>query len=206
MDKEKRLYEVVLIHTVKAVIAAESREEVEDWLNTTTPKEAVERAKAEGHYVSEDYSEDVLKEIKDKSNVADIDLAKRQISLTGSELSCCDEIIFTEDGLLEFTWELWFDVDKYFGTDTKNKDATWINFYTYLHNDGDITAKFFIDGPHCTETHDWPLTHEEKKLLAAKMQKHCSRRHNESMLGMLSRMQKEYMDDESRSITTSPTK
>lgn len=192
MSENKQLYKVVLTHTVEAVVAANSREEVDDWLRGTTPREAVEKAKSQNRSVTEDYSEEVLYEIKDKSTLIDINLAQRQVPLEGAVINCCDEIVFTDDGLLEFTWELWFDVDKYFGTNTKDDDSTWINFYTYLHNDGHVTARFFIDSNDCSEEHEWPLTLEEENILSHKMQQHCLLRNGENMLSMLDRMRDEF--------------
>lgn len=52
----------------------------------------------------------------------------KEIELTHERLNCCDEIVMTDDAKLEFTWELWFDVDKYFGTCLNYTNEQWEEF------------------------------------------------------------------------------
>lgn len=184
-------YKVKLTHSVELVVDADSLDDIQDWLNEHTPTEAKELIAKRGGYVNEDYTEEVLyKEHEDI--IADINLKERQIPLEWNAINCCNEVQFTDDGLLEFMYELRFDVDKYFGTDTRDKDDTLVNFYTCLHEDGDITAAYVIDFPEEHETHRWLLTPEEKQLLGHKMQEHCMNRYGENMLSMLERMREEY--------------
>ncbi|MBQ5851501.1 MAG: hypothetical protein IIW54_11945 [Lachnospiraceae bacterium] len=52
---------------------------------------------------------------------------KRKINITDQDIRCCDGFDICGDAV-NATYELWFDVDKYFGTETRNTEA-WINFY-----------------------------------------------------------------------------
>ena len=98
---------------------------------------------------------------------------KRLIDITKENVNCCDELIVdTEKDTVEAFYELWCDVDKYFGTDTRDNDSTWINFYTYWHTDGTITAKYFIDSDDGEEEYNWSLTEPEHKFFLDKMEKH----------------------------------
>lgn len=76
---------------------------------------------------------------------------------------------FVNDRELEYSWELWFDVDKYFGTDT-GENGKWINFYTYINVDTEeVTSKYSIEGDDEDSTHDWLLTEAEREFLKEKM-------------------------------------
>ena len=96
----------------------------------------------------------------------------RQIDATKEDIRYCDELMITDDSI-EATYELWFEVDKYFGTNTKNNDNAWINFYTYWHPDGTITAKYSVDDMPNYESFDWELTEEEVKFFRNKMESYC---------------------------------
>ena len=97
----------------------------------------------------------------------------RQIDLIGQDIRPIDPS-FDSDTQLSFAWELWMDVDKYFGTDTLNEDETWINFYTYYHRDTDrITAEYTIDRPDNPEYKEWELTTEEEKYIREKLDEFC---------------------------------
>ena len=59
---------------------------------------------------------------------------KRLIDITKEKVNCCDELIVdTEKGTVEALYELWCDVDRYFGTDTRDNDSTWIDFSTWIN-------------------------------------------------------------------------
>ena len=96
----------------------------------------------------------------------------RQIDVTKEDIRCCDELMITDDSI-EATYELWFEVDKYFGTNTKNNDNAWINFYTYWHPDGTITSKYSVDDMPNYESFDWELTEEEVEFFRNKMENYC---------------------------------
>ena len=45
----------------------------------------------------------------------------REIDITKKPINCCDELIIDDEKRsIEATYELWMDVDKYFGTKTRN--------------------------------------------------------------------------------------
>lgn len=44
----------------------------------------------------------------------------REIDITKKPINCCDELIIDDEKRsIEATYELWMDVDKYFGTKTR---------------------------------------------------------------------------------------
>jgi hypothetical protein len=96
----------------------------------------------------------------------------RQIDITKEDVRCCDEFLIEEDHI-NATYELWLDVDKYFGTDINDVDATWINFYTDWYPDGTIKAYYCIDGQETSEYIDWELTEEETEFFRNKMEDYC---------------------------------
>lgn len=75
---------------------------------------------------------------------------------------------------INITYELWFDVDKYFGTHT-HETSSWINFYTFFHKDGRITAVYEIDCDDHTESFDWELTAEEEFFFRNMMNRYCNK-------------------------------
>ena len=96
----------------------------------------------------------------------------RQIDVTKEDIRCCDELMITDDSI-EVTYELWFEVDKYFGTNIHNNENAWINFYTYWYPDGTITAKYSIDDMPNYESFDWELTENEVEFFRNKMERYC---------------------------------
>ena len=85
----------------------------------------------------------------------------REIDITKKPINCCDE--------------LWMDVDKYFGTKTRNDPSAWVNFYTFWHFDNpvDITALMILDGDDSCEEKEWELTQEEKEFFHKMMEDYC---------------------------------
>lgn len=71
-------------------------------------------------------------------------MKKRNLDITEQTINCVGDLeVDLDKGFIEAAYELWFDVDRYFGTDTRDKDDTWINFYTRWHPDRTITAIYF---------------------------------------------------------------
>ena len=95
----------------------------------------------------------------------------RELDITKQDIRCCDDF-YVEKGYVNIPYELWFEVDKYFGTNTKETNS-WINFYTFWRPDGSITATYEIDYPDATETHDWELTKDEEEFFRDKMEEYC---------------------------------
>jgi hypothetical protein len=66
---------VTLTHKVEVFVKTKSDEQLQDWLNATTPSEAKELAEKNGKYVSQDYSEEILCHVQDNSDY-DIDISE----------------------------------------------------------------------------------------------------------------------------------
>lgn len=103
------------------------------------------------------------------------ELRMREIDITKQDIRCWDVLLPNEDNsAIEATYELWFDVDAYFGTNTKNDEVTWINFYTAWYPETDeIKAHYVVDREHGMEKHEWELTNEEKEFFKSKMEQYC---------------------------------
>lgn len=106
---------------------------------------------------------------------------KRQIDIISENIKYTDELcVNLEKEIIEADWELWINVDRYFGTDTGSDDETWINFYTYWHSNGRVTAVYEIDSEETSKVIDWPLTDKEEEFFLLKMEEyalkkeHCS--------------------------------
>lgn len=106
---------------------------------------------------------------------------KRQIDIISENVKYTGELcVNLEKEIIEADWELWIDVDRYFGTDTGSDDETWINFYTYWHSNGRVTAVYEIDSEETSKVIDWPLTDKEEEFFLLKMEEyalkkeHCS--------------------------------
>ena len=97
----------------------------------------------------------------------------REIDIIKEDIRCCDDFDVYPNDSINITCELWFDVDKYFGTDT-HETSSWINFYTFFHKDGRITAVYEIDCDDHTESFDWELTAEEECFFRNMMNKYCN--------------------------------
>lgn len=99
---------------------------------------------------------------------------RREIDITKESVNCCNELIVdAEKGYIETYYELWADVDRYFGTNTRDDDSTWVNFYTYWHPDGHITASYYLEADDASDGYDWPLTEEEQEFFRKKMEEYC---------------------------------
>ncbi len=98
----------------------------------------------------------------------------RKIDITQQDVRCCDEIM-CENGTVEIEYELWFDVDKYFGTTTSKDESAWINFYTYWNPSNGVHSKYFINSDTNDEEHDWELTDAEKDFFFNKMNAFCKK-------------------------------
>lgn len=97
----------------------------------------------------------------------------RDIDLLMQDIRCCDEVVMTEENKLEFTWECWFDVDAYFGTDTQHGDEVWLDFLTYWDRfSNEVTAFYVVNSDSKIERHEWKLTGEEQKFLRQKMEQY----------------------------------
>lgn len=105
----------------------------------------------------------------------------REMDITKEDIRCCDEIC-VEDNVISIAYELRFDVDKYFGTDTRDKDDTWINFYTYWKPNGLVTAEYYLDSNDDCKVFAWPLTEDEEKFFLRKMEAYCKEKTGKTLL------------------------
>jgi hypothetical protein len=105
----------------------------------------------------------------------------REIDITKEDIRCCDGIC-VEDNVISIAYELWFDVDKYFGTDTRDKDDTWINFYTYWKPNGLVAAEYYLDSNDDCKVSAWPLTEDEEKFFLRKMEAYCKEKTGKTLL------------------------
>lgn len=60
---------VRLTYSVELCVEAENKDQLRDWLNATTPDEAVDLAAEAGGMADEEYSEEIICEITDDSEV-----------------------------------------------------------------------------------------------------------------------------------------
>lgn len=100
----------------------------------------------------------------------------REIDITKEPINCIDELITDEEKRsIEATYELWMDVDKYFGTKTRTDSSIWVNFYTFWHldNPAEITAQMVLNGDNSCEEKEWELTKEEKEFFCKMMEDYC---------------------------------
>lgn len=97
---------------------------------------------------------------------------EREITIDERVVSIAD-CQWDDDETVSFAMECWFDVDKYFGTNTKDEDDTWINFYVMWNRVTDvISAIYFIDTNGSSEQYDWPLTVDEEKMFRKMMEEY----------------------------------
>lgn len=74
--------------------------------------------------------------------------------------------------------ETWFDVDEKFGTDTKDDENAWVNFYAkYDTRDGSLMTEYCVSRPDSSEEHDYvPI--KDEALLITKMMEDCCQQHH----------------------------
>lgn len=105
----------------------------------------------------------------------------REIDITKEPINCIDELIIDEGKRsIEATYELWMDVDKYFGTKTRTDSSIWVNFYTFWHldNPAEITARMVLNGDNSCEEKEWELTKEEKEFFHKMMEDYCMQKNS----------------------------
>lgn len=98
-----------------------------------------------------------------------IDITTEDVRLdTMTEFFKCMDYTYADldEEAIKVKWVLWFDADRYFGTD----NMTRISFYTYWHSDGTITAKYCVDAENGEEEQDWPLTEKEQDFFLSKIE------------------------------------
>lgn len=89
----------------------------------------------------------------------------RQIELKADDIRAIDPE-YDENTGISFYLETWFDVDKYFGTETEDDDDVWINFYVTWKPDTDTyKALYTINSPDGDEEFEWELTDEDIRVI-----------------------------------------
>ena len=154
------VYGFVTVNGNTGIVRADSFEDAKDRVLDMTGSE-VERIICMSDY-DNDYGVVLFKkEMKKKI---------RQIKLEDQDVRPTDAIwVDKQRKVLNFSWETWFDVDKYFGTNIENTDE-YVSFYTEWHADtDDITAYYEIE----YEEYKWELTDSEKEFLRKKMCNYC---------------------------------
>lgn len=127
---------------------------------------------------------------------------RRKIDIVKKSVNCCNELIVnTEKGYVEAYYELWCDVDQYFGTDTRENESVWINFYTMWHPDGRITAIYIIDSDASSEEFDWALTDQEQEFFRRKMEDYAQFQEHLSLQELYDATLKENQEKEATSIS-----
>lgn len=98
---------------------------------------------------------------------------KRKIDITKQNVRICDEL--TIDGNeIQAVYELWMDVDAYFGTKISTTDGTWINFYTIWNSETEKTTPVVhIDSDDGNEDYPWEFTQTEEEFFRKKMEDYC---------------------------------
>lgn len=123
--------------------------------------------------------QNMLKALRDKIDASILDITEQDIRIV-------DELIISDDAeSIEATYEMWFDVDKYFGTNTRNDDSAWINFYTVYHQDGRITATYVVEFDDDSANYEWELTRFEQGFFKGLMQQYAVEKYRSTLQGML---------------------
>lgn len=103
--------------------------------------------------------------------------------LAGLDVRCCDELIWTENCKVEATYECWFDVDRYFGTDTRDDPEKWVNFYTLWDpKTGHVTPVVHVDSPDGITEVPFSFTPAEEAFFFGLMQEYCIRTEGMTLL------------------------
>ena len=88
----------------------------------------------------------------------------RQIELKAEDITAIEPEYYNDE--INFYLETWFDVDKYFGTETEDNDMMWVNFYvTWNPNTDTYKASYTLVSPDGDEEFEWELTDEDIKVI-----------------------------------------
>lgn len=102
--------------------------------------------------------------------------SKRELNgLQEQDIQIGDELVVESEGkCINASLETWFDVDEYFGTDTREKEDTWINLYAdYYPSTKEVKGMYVIDSPDNVEEFPWEFTKAEQDMILAKMEAYC---------------------------------
>lgn len=115
----------------------------------------------------------------------------RRIDICQEDVCICGEleVMDAEIPYINAAYELWLDVDKYFGTETMENDDVWINFYTDWYMNGDIRAWLYIESSKTVITLPWDLTQNEKVFFTNKMGEAAQKQCKKSLVELLKEVQ-----------------
>lgn len=97
---------------------------------------------------------------------------KRKLDIT-KEVVKVEDMDICDDHFI-FSYELWFDVDKYFGTNTRDTSDKWICFYTCWSPVNGVTSVCSIESDTGSKWFNWDLTEKEKKFFLERMETYCN--------------------------------
>lgn len=110
------------------------------------------------------------------------------------EINCSGEIISLDDAIgIEFGWELWFDVQKFFGVVTGENE--WVNMYTKLMRNGDVKVDVFVDTDFGDMKIDWEPDDDELCFLREKMEDYCYKLYGKGADDILDEIEVEFAKD-----------
>lgn len=94
--------------------------------------------------------------------------------ITEQGISCFDDFEVDEKWI-SVGYEIGFDVDEYFGTNTNSDSDIWVSFWTYYYKDGHVEAVYAVgsDTSYEYDTYDWKLTDKEQLFFLKLMQNYC---------------------------------
>ena len=74
--------------------------------------------------------------------------------------------------------ETWFDVDKKFGTNTRDLPDTWINLYAdYWPETNDLLMQYLIDSDTAVTDHEYIPSESDKQLVIRLIEEKCQQEH-----------------------------
>ena len=119
--------------------------------------------------------EQAVKEYEQKKNCSAEGI--RQIDITKEDIRCTSELVVNTDHI-EAAYEMWCNVDQYFGTNTREDASSWVNFYTCWYPDGKITAFYILSSDIEDVEVQWDLTEEERVFFCNKMEQNSQEKDN----------------------------
>ena len=97
-------------------------------------------------------------------------MEKNGICLKDCDIRGCGDIL-VEDDRINATYELWFDVEKFFGI--KLSDSEWINLYTDWYPDGRFEITVYVDTDNGSKELPFEFDEEETCLFKNLMENYC---------------------------------
>lgn len=102
--------------------------------------------------------------------------SKRELNgLQEQDIQIGDELVVESEGkCINACLGTWFDVDEYFGTDTREKEDTWVNLYAdYYPSTKEVKGTYVVNASDHVEEFPWEFTKAEQDLIRAKMDAYC---------------------------------